>query len=202
LSAGAFSDENAVKACAKIICVFVDCDWGKKTSDLSDKYKVEGYPTVIFTDSDGKQIEELNDREAEGLIKQVNAIAEKYTRGAAMLESWDKAAEKAKEEKKPVLYFFTTAKDDSKKLEEALGDDSLKELREKFILVKSEIKKDGADAKKFQVASSTQPVLLVLDPGAEKPEAKPLKKLSGKHTAKELKAELESALKKWDESRK
>ena len=97
---------------------------------------------------------------------------------------------------KPILYFFSTEKADSKYTEEALGDASLKELLEKFVLAKSELKKDNADMKTLGVSSMSSPILFVLDSGLEKPESAPVKKLTGKKGPKELKTELESALKK------
>jgi len=185
-----------VAAAQKIQCVFVDCDWGKKNSDLSDKYGVKGYPTTIFVDPDGTEVAKLGGRDAASVEKQILEIAEKYVKPS--FDSVDKAIEKAKEDKKPVLIFFFTQKGDSQALEQAMGDPTLKELMEKFTLAKIEIKKDNADAKKYSVASSTQPVLFVTDPNAEKPEAKPIKKLTGKKGPKELKKDLEDALKKFE----
>jgi thioredoxin-related protein len=200
LSAGAFSDEKVVAAAQKIQCVFVDCDWGKKNTDLSGKYGVKGYPTVIFVDPDGTEVAKLAGRDAAAVEKQILEIAEKYVKPS--FDTVDKAAEKAKEDKKPVLIFFFTTKGDSQALEQALNDESMKEIMEKFAFAKIEIKKDNADAKKYGVAASTQPVLVIVDPAAEKPEAKPIKKLTGKKGPKELKKEFEAALKKFAEDPK
>jgi len=177
----------------------VDCDWGAKNTDLSGKYGVRGYPTCVFTDSEGKELAKLAKRDAASVIAQMNEIADKHTKGPAYLASLDEAVAKAKEDKKPVLYLFTTAKDDSKKLEEAFVDESLKDILEKFVMARREIKKDDEDAKRFKVASSTQPVIFILDAEIEKPEEKPLKKWTGKKTAKELKKDLEAFLKSLEE---
>src|ERR1041385_5174616 len=91
-----------MEASKKLVCVFVDCDWGKKNNDLSDKFKVEGYPTVVFCDPDGKQVAELNSRDPKGVASQISDVAKKY--GKPGFESFDKAVEAAKEEKKPILY--------------------------------------------------------------------------------------------------
>lgn len=183
-----------VKAAEKIIPVFVDCDWGKKNQDLSGKYGVRGYPTVIFTDPKGEEIDKLGGRDAKSVLDKINAVAEKFG-GIAALDSWDKGAEAAKDSGKPVLYFFATQKADSVALEQALMDESLKELLEKFVLVKSEIKRDSEDAKKFKVTSSTSPVLLILTPAEGDGDPKVVKKLTGKKSAKDLKKEFEKALK-------
>jgi thioredoxin-related protein len=58
--------------------IFVDCDWGKKNKETSDKYAVRGYPTVIFTDPDGKELEKLGRRDADSVLAQINKVAEKY----------------------------------------------------------------------------------------------------------------------------
>ena len=179
-----------VEASKQLVNVFVDCDWGKKNTDLSNKYGVRGYPTVIFVDSKGEVIEPLADRSPDGVLKQIGTIAKKAGGGA--FESWDKAAEAAKKANKPVLYLFMASGKDSTAMEEALYDDALEKARESFVLVKSKIKRDNPDAKRFGVASLEQPVILVLDPQAEKPEAAPLKKIVGKKSAKELLKELES----------
>jgi len=39
-----------MEASKKILCVFVDCDWGRKNNDLSTKFNVRGFPTVVFLD--------------------------------------------------------------------------------------------------------------------------------------------------------
>jgi len=179
-----------VEASKQIVNVFVDCDWGKKNNDLSSKYGVQGYPTVIFTDSSGKQIAELGDQSPEGVAKQIGEIAKKAGGGA--FDSWDKAVEEAKKSKKPVLYLFLGTGKDSVAMEEALYDDLLEQARAAFVIVKSKNKRDNPDAKRFGVVGLEQPVLLVLDPNAEKPEAAPLKKIVGKRTAKEIHKELQT----------
>jgi thioredoxin-related protein len=58
--------------------IFVDCDWGKKNNDISDKYKVRGYPTVVFTDPEGKELERLTKRDPESVLAQIQGVAGKY----------------------------------------------------------------------------------------------------------------------------
>jgi len=179
-----------VEASKQIVNVFVDCDWGKKNTDLSSKYEVRGYPTVIFTDSSGKQIAELANHSPEGVARQIEEIAKKAGGGA--FESWDKAVEEARKSKKPILYLFLAGGRDSGAMEDALYDDTLEQARAAFVIVKSKNKRDNPDAKRFGVLGLEQPVLLVLDPNAEKPEAAPLKKIVGKRTPKEILKELQA----------
>ena len=186
-----------VKASEKLMLVLMDCTGGKYDAERK-KYGVGGYPTIVFLDPEGSKVGELKDRSPDSVVKQFEELLEKHGRAAAWLE-WEKAVEKGKDEKKPVAILFVTPKSDSQALEAAIGDDSLKELREKFVFSKSDVKSDLA--KTFQVAGSTQPVLFVVDPKLEKPQEKLVKKLTGKKTAKELKKELEGALKKFEEGK-
>jgi hypothetical protein len=181
------------------MCVFVDCDWGKKNQKLSDKFSVEGYPTVVFCDPEGKKVGDLESRSADGVAKQIEGVAAKYAKPSSA--SFAEAAEAAKDEPKPVLLLFVPAKGgEISPLEAALADPSLKDIVEKFVRARIEIKKEGEDAKRFGVATSTSSVLLAVDPRVEKPEAAPLRKVIGKKTPKELRKELEAALKKYEES--
>jgi len=151
---------------------------------------VKGYPTVIFTDSKGKVIEPLGDRNADGVLAQIQKFAK-----AALLsafDSFDKVVESVKKVNKPILYLFVGANKDSAAMEEALFDESLDKARDGFVFVKSTITKENADAKRFSVAATEPPILLVLDVNAEKPEAAPLKRIVGKKSAKDLLKELTS----------
>ena len=58
--------------------IFVDCDLGKKNQDISTKYKIRGYPTVVFTDPDGTEIERLGKRDAESVAAQIDSVAKKH----------------------------------------------------------------------------------------------------------------------------
>jgi thioredoxin-related protein len=58
--------------------IFVDCDWGKKNQDLSTRYKIRGYPTVVFTDPEGTEIERLSKRDAASVAAQIESVAKKH----------------------------------------------------------------------------------------------------------------------------
>jgi len=182
-----------VEASKNLVNVFVDCDWGRKNTDLSKKYGVNGYPTVIFTDSKGKVIEPLGDRSPEAVLAQIQKNSKSAP--ASTFDSWDKAVGAARKSNKPVLYLFVGKNKDSAAMEEALFDESLDKAREGFVFVKSTITRENADATRFSVAATEPPILLVLDPNAEKPEAAPLKRIVGKKSAKELLKELQSIAK-------
>jgi hypothetical protein len=188
-----------VEAAKKLEFILVDCNWGKQHTDVSGKYGVRGYPTVIFVDGEGTKLADLGGRDASAVAKQFEDIAAKHTKAAAWVADWQMAFTEAKDANKVVVMFFTNGKADAEALEKAIADDTLKDLREKFVFCKAEIKSDAG--KKFKVSSSSQPVLLFLSPLEDKPEDKPLKKISGKKTAKELKKEMEAVVKKWEDGR-
>lgn len=188
-------------ASGKLNLILVDCDWGKKHSDVSGKYGVRGYPTVIFVDSDGKEVAKLGGREADAVAKQFEDVAAQYSKAAAFVESWDDASAQAKEAGKTVVLFFSNGKADAEALEAAIGDDLLKDLQEKFVWCKVKLDSKSDLCKKFKVSGSSQSVLMVVDPSVEKPEDKPLKKWSGKKSAKELKKDLEAILKKLEDGK-
>lgn len=192
MSAGAFSDPAVMEASKKIVCVFVDCDWGKKNNDLSDKFSVRGYPTVVFCDPEGNKVGALGSREPSAVAAQIADIVKQFGKGG--FESFAKAAEAAKEEKKPVLYVFTKPGVASS-LAAAVADPSMKDLVEKFVVAQAEISKDNADAKALSVTESS---LLVLDAGGDL-KAKPILKLTGKKDLKEVRKQLEATLKKIEE---
>lgn len=177
--------------------ILLDCTGGKYAEERN-QYGIKGYPTIVFLDPDGKEVGKLGDRSPDAVVRQFAELAEQHSRAAAWLD-WDKAVEKGKEERKPVAFLFTTPKPDSEALETAIGDDGLKDLREKFVFGKSDVKSDLA--KKFKVHGSTQPVLFVVDPNLEKPEEKVIKKWTGKKSVKDLKKDLEAGLKKFEEGK-
>ena len=179
-----------VEASKSLVNVFVDCDWGKKNTDLSKKYDVHGYPTVIFTDSKGKVIEPLGDRSPEGVLAQIQKNSKSAP--ASTFDSFDKAVDAAKKADKPILYLFVGKNKESAAMEEALFDETLDKARDGFVFVKSTLTPQNADAKRFSVSATEPPILLVLDVNAEKPEAAPLKRIVGKKSAKDLLKELTS----------
>jgi len=188
VSAGAFSDPAVIEASKKIVCVFVDCDWGNKHKDLSDK--VKGYPTITFCDPEGNEVAKLNSHDPAGVSAQIEEVAKKY--GRVTFNTFDKAVVKAKEDKKLVLYLFSKPNVPNS-LGTAIEDASFKELLEKFILAKSDLAKNNADAKALSITEAT---LLVIDPYSEIAKAKILLKLAGKKDAKEVRKQLEETLKK------
>lgn len=53
----------------------MDCDWGRKNRDISDRYQIRGYPTVIFTDPEGKELGRLGKRDPSSVAAQIDGMA-------------------------------------------------------------------------------------------------------------------------------
>jgi thioredoxin-related protein len=192
LSAGAFRDAKVIELSKKFVCVFVECDLVNKNKALCDEFRVQDTPTLIFCDPDGNPMERLA-----GSVETASVIPrmEKLIKGYVPFDTFEKAAGKAKGEKKPVLYLFVKP-NVTGALETALRDASLKDLVNKFILAKSVIAKDNADAKTLSISEVS---LLVFDPDADLSKKEPILKLTGKKDIKEVRKGLEDALKKFQE---
>lgn len=67
-----------MEASKKLLCIFVDCEWGKKHKDVSDKFSIRGYPTVVFVDPEGKEIDRLKKRDADSVLAQIDEVAKKF----------------------------------------------------------------------------------------------------------------------------
>ena len=193
MSAGAFSDPAVMEVSKQIVCVFVDCDWGNKNNDLATKFGVRGYPTVVFLNPEGAEVARLASRTPAAVAAQIEDVAKKH--GKARPESFEKAAEMAKEQKKPVLYLFLKPGFNST-LATAVNDPSMKELAEKFVICQSDLVKGNADAK---TAGVTDSALLVVAPDGELKS--PLLKLTGRKEIKEVRKQLEETLKKYEEGK-
>lgn len=139
------------------------------------------------------EVASLRSRDPAAVAAQIGEVVKKY--GKAGFETFEKAAGAAREEEKLVLYVFVKPNAASS-LVSAVADESLKELVDKFIVARSEITKENADAKALSVSEST---LLVLDPNADIAKAKPLLKLTGKKDLKEVRKQLEATLRTFEQ---
>jgi len=193
-----------MKAAESLSCIFIECNWGRANTDLSERYGIGGYPTVLFCDPDGKPIGGLTSREPADVARQIRdavqrvngkdvpaaapAVAQKNVYGLTI----DKAAGEARKAGKPILLVFYDDSPASTSVHAALTDDCLKDTLGKFVLSLASYRKGADDALRFDV--SRAPTLLVLNPQLEKMEQKPLAKIEGSRSARELKRDLDSAL--------
>ena len=190
-----------MKAVAEgLVLVMIDCSQRGSNADLSSKYGVSGLPAIFYADPDGKVVGKLQDRSAAGVKREFADLVEKHGRFTLWAESMEKGLEKAKKEDKPALVFFTDGKKDSTAVEELFSDGSLRESLEKFVLVRHEIEKGCEVCTRYKTKRG--PNILILDPKAEDPAAKPVSKFGKKKSAKDLLKALDYALKRWKKSKK
>lgn len=65
-------------AAANLVPIYVDCTEKSSFTELKEKYKISGYPTVLYVDTEGKQIRESGTREAGALVGEINSVAKKF----------------------------------------------------------------------------------------------------------------------------
>jgi hypothetical protein len=204
LSAGAFSDPEVATAAEGVACIFVECNWGKANRDLSDRYGIGGYPTVLFCDPDGKPMGQLNSRDPVEVARQIRDAITRANGKAAPAAApaappkivygltLDKAAAEGRKAGKPVLLVFYDDSPASTSVRVALTDDYLKDTLTRFVLAIAVYRKGADDALRFDVTRA--PTLLVLNPELPKMESKPLAKIEGSRSARELQRDLDSAM--------
>lgn len=184
-----------IEASVKVACIFVDCDWGKKNRDLAGQFKVTGYPTVILLDRDANYVGHLAGRDPAVVAKDLQALAGLT---AAVQEGpvhqinalgWDDARKMARKLKQPIAFYFYDDSPASRAVNTALMEDLTKGVIMRFVWAKSEYSKNSPEAARFGVTRA--PTILLLDPTLERPESKPLGRIVGSKSARELVRELQ-----------
>ena len=193
-----------IDASRNVACIFVDCDWGKKNRDVSTKYGVRGYPTVILCEPDGTPLGTLSEREPEKVAEALKVLSEKV--GAKAPEripliignDYEKALADARKRNRPLLVLFGDTSPATLTTADSLMDPSLTDLHPKFSTAKIDYVKGSADCNKFGVTRA--PTILVLDCRFPRPEEKPMARIEGSKTPRELRRELEAVLPTRDPS--
>ena len=67
-----------VKASKKAVCIFVDCAWGAKHADLTQKYRVTGFPTVIYADCEGEEVGRMEERTPEAMAGELTELVKDH----------------------------------------------------------------------------------------------------------------------------
>lgn len=199
ISNGAFSNAEVVEAASGLVCIFVDCDWGKKNEELANEFRVTGYPTVAFCDPSGKDIGRLQGREIPDVLREIREIVRKYPAGPAPAGAPSTPAFQEysptllrNAAPKPVLLFFYDLSQASDTINRSLSDPGLRDLRNRFVLAQTEYKKGSELSTRCDVLRA--PTLLLLDPAREKAESQPLGRISGSRSPRELQRDLEELL--------
>lgn len=114
----------------------------------------------------------------------------------AWMTSLDDALGKARESASPLLVLISDGKKTGKSLEDAFADASIVAMLGDFTCVK--LVKDAKDPVRKRVGAGRTAAFLVVDPSAEDPFKKPLKRVKGKRKAPSISRTLKSALKTWE----
>ena len=171
--------------------IFVDCNWGRQNRDISGRYGIRGYPTVVFTDPEGKEVDRMRGRTPDAIIRQIETLAEKHAGGPAWVGSIKEGLKSADKAGKPVAILFTDGSEDATATEKAFGDKDLAELRGKFALVRHKTDKECEECKARKVEEGGCHVVL-LDPKGDS-----LSRHKGAMDVEAIGKALESALKEW-----
>ncbi|MDF1660422.1 MAG: hypothetical protein P1V97_01535 [Planctomycetota bacterium] len=181
----------------------VDCTKrSQATTALGQKYGVSGYPTVVFTDNEGKVVEKLRSRAAAAVETQIKAVAAKYTKTPEkeIYDDPEEAIEVAKEKKVLVAIVFADTESKSKSTQkknalimETLKSDEMADLKPKFVWCVLPLKADKKktdNAKEYKASSSG--TFVIVDPTKEG-KKRIIKKMS---FSKSLKKNLQKILDK------
>lgn len=184
-----------VEASGKLACIFVDCDWGKKNQELSDAFRVRGYPTVILCDPEGRGVAVLNEREPGRVAAHLSALAAKFSGEPAVPSFPEYSAAwlaEARRTSRPLAIYFHDGSPGSDSVNASLADALLRDTLRKFVFTKIAWRKGSPESVTFDVDRA--PLILVLDPALPKPEEKPLARIVGSRSARELQRDLAAAL--------
>ncbi len=167
-----------------------------KNEAVARQYGVRGFPTILFTDPEGKVVGNLRGRDPASVAKQFNELSDKYRPRFIWEASLDAALAAGKKDGRLVAVLFTDPKEDAAgaaAAEAAFDDAAIRALQKQVAGARHAIDEKCATCKKVQARPST---VVVLDPKAEDPLAAPLASLSGKRSGASLAAELKKLLKK------
>lgn len=198
---GPFSDDRVVEAAKSFITVYLDGD-KPSTRPIERKYKVPGYPTIIFMKPNGDLIKKFVGPRAlsdiEFAREEIGRIFKKYAKEVASVtwvDSLEEAVEEADEEL--IFVFFANDKKGSRRMKEITLKNLrvMKKLGEGFICLEVEFDRKSDLAKKYRVTSA--PTMLVLDG-----EGKKISLKTGAKKPREAISFLEKALKTAQKKKK
>jgi thiol-disulfide isomerase/thioredoxin len=135
LGAGPLSDEKVVAATQRLIPVYVDCTKKGEQTQLLNRYKIGGFPTILYLDPDGNLVREMETRDASAIVKDIDVVVSKSaTRPTIWQPSLAAAKEAGKKGRKPVAVYLADPKADLLKINAKLTKD-LGDRKAKFLWV-------------------------------------------------------------------
>lgn len=191
-----------VEAAKGLVAIMVDCTEGGAHQDLLSKYNVSGFPTVIFTDPDGKVVDTMRARSPDAIKAQIEKTIQDHKRAGFAPMSVDEGAALARQGDKllGILFLDPDSKDGLGPFSEAVfRDEKLAALKDRFQWIQRpqrEGKKATEEAKSFK--ASKAPLLVLVDPRGEGELKK--KVLGSAKSPKGLEKVLEKALEKAEKA--
>jgi len=135
LGATALADEKVVAATQRLIPVYLDCTKKGDNTELMARYKVQGFPTILYVDPDGTVLREMESRDASGIVKDIEVVVGKVTPRTTLWQPTVAAAkETGRKNKKPVAVYLVDPKVDLLKVNARLAKD-LGDRKTKFVWV-------------------------------------------------------------------
>jgi hypothetical protein len=190
---GAFRHPDVVAATRKITCVWVECGRdGKRNSRMTSKLGVTAVPTLLLSDPEGHILGELNRWDGAGMAVWLKALTNVNEQLPIFTEDVNAAYTVAKVRGQALLIYFYDDSPGSLAVNRSLNDAELRPLHSSFSVCRTEMKRDSAICKQFDVTRA--PTILVLDPRLPRPAEKPLATITSSRTARELRRDLEEAL--------
>jgi thiol-disulfide isomerase/thioredoxin len=158
LGATALADEKVVAATQRLIPVYLDCTKKGDHTELMLRYKVQGFPTILYVDSDGTVLREMESRDASGIVKDIEVVAGKVTPRTTLWQPSIAAAKDAgKKSKKPIAVYLVDPKVDLLKVNARLMKD-LGDRKTKFVWVLES--GQPASLKKYEAESAATIVVI------------------------------------------
>ena len=162
-----------VEAAKGLVPVLVDCSQGSAHPDLKKKFGIKGFPTVLFTDYQGKEVARLNGRDPASVKAQFEDVVAKHSVKLFMDQDLPAGKSAAKEQQKLLAAVYmdedprSAAKNDA--LKAYLLHEEMAEVRGKLHWIRRPL--EDEDGKKTdeakEVGASKSPTLILIDPAAE-----------------------------------
>lgn len=154
------ADDKVVAATQRLIPVYLDCTKKGDNTELMTRYKVQGFPTILYVDPDGGVLREMESRDAAAVVKDIDVVVAKVAPRTTLWQpSVAIAKETAKKGKKPLAIYLADPKADLVKAAAKLGRD-LGDRKTKFAWILES--GQHAALKKYDV--ETPSMVIVVDP--------------------------------------
>lgn len=169
------------QAATTLVPIYVDCtNQGGPSDELAKRYNVQGFPTVLFLDSNGTKVEELGSRAAAGMRDQIARVVQAHSRPTVVASTIEEGLTLAREQGKLLAIAFVDDAD-AVPLLELLLTPAMEPMRARFHWIRRPWAGERGRATDEAKAHGARKAgtLVLFDPWAETPETRELKKITG-----------------------